>query len=196
MIIHHIIPSEDITIYLQQLPRHYSGELFPLSDKDRSQLNKFKNRQRKREFLAVRHLLYQVGLGNSLTYNQKKPQLKNSGYNISISHCKTHATIAISQSPVGIDLEIPGNRIKKTAGKFLTHKEKQLANDDIRMLTLFWSAKESVYKINNNLKNFKQQMQIVGHDADNNYISVESKNEHYNCFYKDMSDVLLSWCVK
>lgn len=195
MIIHHIIPSEDITIYLQELPRHYTGETISLSEKDKKHIDKLRNPQRKREFLAIRHLLHQVGLDNNLTYDKKRPQLKNSGYNISISHCKTHAAIALSQLPVGIDLEIPGNRIRKAAGKFLSHSEKQMASDDIRLLTLFWSAKESIFKINNHLSNFKQQMKVTAHDADKQYIGVDSKNKHYSCFYKNMSDVLVTWCV-
>ncbi|MGC9330379.1 MAG: 4'-phosphopantetheinyl transferase family protein [Bacteroidales bacterium] len=196
MIIHHIIPSEDITIYLQELPRQYSDIPFPLLEKDAKQLGKLKNPGRKREFLAVRHLLHQVGLDNNLTYDKKRPQLKNSGYNISISHCKTHAAIALSQLPVGVDLEIPGNRIRKTAGKFLSHSEKKMAADDISRLTLFWSAKECVYKINNKLSNFKQQMEITAYDADKRYIGIDSKNKHYSCFYKDLSDVLVTWCVE
>ncbi|MFO7790365.1 MAG: 4'-phosphopantetheinyl transferase family protein [Bacteroidota bacterium] len=196
MIIHHIIPSEDITIYMQKLPQPHHAATIPLSEQEEKKLRSLKNNQRKREFLAIRNLLYQAGFDGSLIYNKKQPQLKNSAYNISISHCKTHAALAISQYPVGIDLEIPANRIRKTAGKFLSNKEIKLADNDTRNLTLFWSAKESIFKINNNLSNFRKHLNIIAHDTNNNYISVECSDHHRSCFYKDMMDVLVTWCIE
>jgi 4'-phosphopantetheinyl transferase EntD len=195
MTFHHIIPSEDITIYVQELPQLHHAEHIPMTDKEKQKLKSIKSPSRKREFLAVRSLLHQTGLKGQLSYKNKRPILKDSAYKVSISHCKTHAALAISQNNVGVDVEIPGNRIKKTINKFLNPDEHKLAGNDPFHLTLFWSAKESMYKINKQLKHFKKDMRITAIDRDKAYIGAECKDKHRSCFYKDLGEVVLTWCV-
>ncbi|MFO7878759.1 MAG: 4'-phosphopantetheinyl transferase family protein [Bacteroidota bacterium] len=195
MVIHHIIPSEDITIYLLELPHLSSVDSISLTKEEKQKLNSLKSPSRKREYLAVRSLLHHTGLKGKLIYKNKRPKLKDSPYKISLSHCKTHAALALSQQEVGVDVETPGNRIRKTVGKFLGKDETQMAGNDIHKLTLFWSAKESIYKINNRLNNFKRDMRITALDMDKQYIGVECKDKHRSCFFKDMSDVIVTWCV-
>lgn len=82
----------------------------------------------------------------------RKPFLPGEQYHFSISHCGDYAAALVSKDRrVGVDIEIPVEKIGRLAGKFLNEEEKKIANidgtaSDHQLLTLLWSAKESVFK--------------------------------------------------
>src|SRR6185436_19883521 len=82
----------------------------------------------------------------------RKPYLPNEQYHFSISHCGDFAAAIVSKDKrVGIDIEIPVEKIGKIAEKFISKEEKdffkvQFLAPDFQLLTLLWSSKESVYK--------------------------------------------------
>lgn len=193
MIIHHFIPSDKITLYLQELPYLKKASNIILTKEEKQQLNSIKNPNRKREYLAVRSLLYNAGLNNQLQYKNRKPILAKSDHNISISHCKTHSVIAISQFPVGVDIEIASERVRKPAKRILSKKEKEISKNEISNLTVFWSCKEAIYKINNDLKNFTSDMMIIEHDKSAKIIKVKCKDRTRICHYKNINDLYITW---
>lgn len=78
----------------------------------------------------------------------RKPFLPDEQYHFSISHCGDYAAAIVSRDRrVGIDIEIPVEKIIRIRDKFL-HKEEIIHYPvpDIQSLTLFWSAKEAVFK--------------------------------------------------
>ena len=90
-----------------------------------------------------------------LIADTRKPYLKDEAFHFSISHCGDYAAAIISkESRVGIDVEIPVEKILKIENKFLSEVEKRvfiapgsrLPTPDSRLSTLLWSAKESVFK--------------------------------------------------
>lgn len=83
----------------------------------------------------------------------KKPWLLNGAFHFSISHCGNFAAAIISKNKlVGIDVELVTPKIELVKGKFLSEEELNLANNfptpeqHQKLLTLFWSTKEAVYK--------------------------------------------------
>ncbi|MES1225048.1 MAG: 4'-phosphopantetheinyl transferase superfamily protein, partial [Bacteroidota bacterium] len=78
----------------------------------------------------------------------RKPFLSNEAYHFSISHCGDYAAAIVSKNNrVGIDIEIQTPKIERISEKFLSKEEQLLLqNADFQLLTLFWSAKESVFK--------------------------------------------------
>ena len=78
----------------------------------------------------------------------RKPFLPNEEYHFSISHCGDYAAAIISKDKrVGIDIEIQTEKIEKISGKFLSATEHSLLPaTNSQFLTLYWSAKESVFK--------------------------------------------------
>lgn len=82
----------------------------------------------------------------------RKPFLPNEQYHFSISHCGDYAAAIVSKNKrVGVDIEIPTDKIFRIKDKFLGDKEKsqwqdQLTTPDSRPLTLLWSCKEAVFK--------------------------------------------------
>lgn len=94
----------------------------------------------------------------------RKPFLSNEAYHFSISHCADYAAAIVSiDQRVGIDVELTTSKMERIAPKFLHPDERQLLEDTKALLhsrftdhplnkdqwllhTLFWSAKEAVYK--------------------------------------------------
>ncbi len=89
----------------------------------------------------------------------KKPLLTNEKFHFSISHCGDYAAAIISENQTaGIDVEMVTPKIEFIKTKFLNESELALLDrkenidgtrlilTDHQTITLFWSAKESVYK--------------------------------------------------
>lgn len=123
-----------------------------LSEDDFVLLHNFTNDKRKREFLAIRHLLKKiVGNNQKITYNKLgQPLLCNSSQQISISHSTTLATIILSNKPVGIDVEELTRNVEKVSSRFLSSEEltwtNQTSNSHFTRL-ICWCAKEAIYKL-------------------------------------------------
>ena len=78
----------------------------------------------------------------------RKPFLQGEKYHFSISHCGDFAAAIVSRdSRVGIDIELPVEKIIRVKEKFLTKEEIDHFGDiDVNQLTTCWSAKEAVFK--------------------------------------------------
>ncbi len=82
----------------------------------------------------------------------RKPFLPDERYHFSISHCGDYAAAIVSRTHrVGVDVEETEDRILRIKDKFLSATEQShfipdQFNPDFRLLTLLWSAKESVFK--------------------------------------------------
>lgn len=96
----------------------------------------------------------------------KKPLLPDNEFHFSISHCGDFAAAIISKYAVGIDVELITPKVVKLKNKFLDQGEfdiisKNFQVPQIQLLTLFWSAKESIFKWYGKGKvDFKQNIQI------------------------------------
>lgn len=85
----------------------------------------------------------------------RKPYLPDEQYHFSISHCGHYAAaITSSTHRVGIDIEIPSEKVLRIAPKFLNRREHELIKQTgsteqlLQMTTLFWSCKEALFKWN------------------------------------------------
>jgi phosphopantetheinyl transferase len=85
----------------------------------------------------------------------KKPLLRNGELHFSISHCGDYAAVIVSKNEqVGIDVELITPKIELVKDKFLTEYELKLSATipdesnamNYKVLTLFWSSKEAIYK--------------------------------------------------
>lgn len=103
-----------------------------------------------RGFMSIRQLLAIAGYTDlDLSYNEfGKPFLKDKTH-ISITHSFEFSAIILSSEPVGIDVEKQREKIQKIAHKFVNNEQTYLQDKprNIRMLTVIWGAKESLYKI-------------------------------------------------
>jgi phosphopantetheinyl transferase len=135
----------------------------------------------------------------------RKPFLPNEEFHFSISHCGDFAAAIVSTSKrVGIDIEIPVEKIATIKHKFLTAKEHEIFNliepgkDRIPLATLLWSAKESVFKwYGNGGVDFRKQIQLLkqheGNDTIDCYFS--KNNSELIIHYRQFEHLVLAWVV-
>lgn len=155
-----------------------------------SYLLQISNHQKQLEFLSSRYLVQHI-LGNTaLQYLKKqangKPFFENDKKSVSISHSSTHAAVLISESAnCGVDVETIHPRVNKIASRFLSEEERNLANGDIdtELFTLFWSAKETVFKwyAEGNLS-FSQQILLQP-----NFVLAEKGQLHYKLLLPEVT---------
>ena len=97
----------------------------------------------------------------------RKPFLPNEECHFSISHCGDYAAVIVSRNNrVGIDIELVTPKIERIKYKFLSEYELDLhPAADKKLLTLFWSAKEAVFKwYGNGEVDFKKHINIIHAD--------------------------------
>jgi phosphopantetheinyl transferase len=135
----------------------------------------------------------------------RKPFLPDEQYHFSISHCGDYAAAIVSKDKrVGIDIEIPTEKISKIMYKFLSAKEHeqfhliQPDKDRIPFSTLLWSAKESVFKwYGNGGVDFRKEIQLKKH-----YEGIETvdcffskDNTELSVHYRQFDHLVLAWVV-
>lgn len=133
------------------------------------------------QHLAGRYLLQYLFPGfpytEILIADTRKPYLPNEQFHFSISHCGNYAAALVSTTHrVGIDIEIPTQKIERVAHKFIHESEKHFlstVNKNLpsishqplpinhQLLTIIWSSKEAIFKwYSASGVNFKEHMQL------------------------------------
>lgn len=106
---------------------------------------------KKLESMAARFCLHQLSSEFDrliLVQNDRnRPFFQHSDWHISLTHSYPYVAAACSRKyRIGVDIEKPGRNIEKIAPRFLSPTELEKWNESSNLLTLAWSAKESVYK--------------------------------------------------
>jgi phosphopantetheinyl transferase len=106
-----------------------------------------KSETRLKQWLAIRLLLHEFYPNAMINYNEfGKPFLLNK-VEISISHTGNYAVLALNTSKkCGIDIEKISSKVERIKHKFLNVQELEIAKT-LEELTLFWCAKEALYKL-------------------------------------------------
>ena len=76
-----------------------------------------------------------------------KPFLPDLEWDISISHTEGYAVIMLGKGKLGVDVQHYKPNVMKVRDRFLDGSEQEMALD-IETTTLFWAAKEAIYKYN------------------------------------------------
>ena len=135
----------------------------------------------------------------------RKPFLPNEEFHFSISHCGDFAAAIVSTNKrVGIDIEIPVEKIAVIKHKFLTAKEHEIFNliepreDRLQQATLLWSAKESVFKwYGNGGVDFRKEIQLQKQDIANETIDClfAKNNAQLDVYYRQLDHLVLAWVI-
>ncbi len=110
------------------------------------QVSCFKSPVRRLEYLSVRHIMFNMlgGIKKVFHNSNGKPYLLE-GPNISISHTKGYAAVALSENlNVAIDMEYRSERVCRIASRFLRDDETPTSTEE---KLLCWCAKETLYKL-------------------------------------------------
>ncbi len=146
------------------------------------------------QHLAGRYLLPTLfddfPLEEILIADTRKPFLEDEKYHFSISHCGNYAAaIASRQNRVGIDIELVTPRLKTISPKFLNEDEKKylrqwehLSALHLELVTIMWSAKESIFKwYGNGEVDFSDQIRLQPLD---DVLSIPGKGKMNGSFLK------------
>ncbi len=170
-----------------------------------SQGQSLKTDKRKKEFLSSRILLkLLIKDCPKVEYdNFGAPFILNSDEKISISHSGIYVVVAKSESRVGIDIEQISEKLARTKHKYSSEKELSFIdkNQELFHLALYWSAKESVYKlVGNEALIFDTDMQIgafIPKKESHFSLKLESKMMHKSLLinYQKILNYVFTYCV-
>ncbi len=140
----------------------------------------------------------------------RKPFLPDEQYHFSISHCGDYAAAIVSKNQrVGIDIEIPVEKISRIMYKYLSAKEHELFNlipgtetnqavMNVEEPTLLWSAKEAVFKwYGNGGVDFRRQIQLLKKDeltSTINCLFVKNQSD-LMVYYRLFDGLVLAWVI-
>ncbi len=168
------------------------------------------------QHLAGRYLLPYLNsdfpLEEILIADTRKPFLPDEKYHFSISHCANYAAvIASSNERVGVDIELVSPTVEKISHKFLNEHEREILSDwahlprlYLQLLTVFWSAKEAVYKwYGEGLVDFRRHICMTGDRIIINpdetlrlpFIFCKTGIEKVQVEVKLFGDLVLAWLI-
>ncbi len=183
-------------------------ELSSLSVSDRQSFTRFTSERRKKEFLATRILLDKLDKKkHQIIYDEEsgKPSLKNSLINISISHSADFVTVMLSEKRIGIDIEQTTRNIDRVATRFLHPDEQKFISalhDQQKAKTLFWAAKEAIFKCTDVQGiEFNEQIIITPFELSDEgsfsgYFKQIEKKINYRLYYSFLVNNVLVFCVE
>jgi 4'-phosphopantetheinyl transferase len=129
-------------------------EMLQPANPDWEQLRQISHEHKRLEWLAsrltARKLLESIGVEyHGIDKNtNNKPSLRDCPFHISLSHTGQYGAAILHQTQkVGIDIEYTKEKIQKIKHKFLSFKELNEAGHTLEELTVYWCAKEALYKI-------------------------------------------------
>lgn len=118
---------------------------------DLARLDSFSYEHRKKEWLVSRILADELLGGNAeIVYDeQSKPFLGNGKKHVSLSHSHDILAVIIDEKETGIDVEQIKPNVLRIKEKFMSEEELKAIEKGHReeKLTLYWCAKESLYKL-------------------------------------------------
>ena len=134
----------------------------------------------------------------------RKPFLPDERYHFSISHSGDYAAAIVSSTHrVGVDVEETEDRILRIKDKYLSREEQQLfitdpSNPDFRLLTLLWSAKESVFKwYGAGEVDFRKEIRLSTLDSSTNTLCCDfgKSGDALLVNYRLFDGLVLSWVI-
>lgn len=173
---------------------HYWGDRF----------SAFTSDARKLEFLAVRLLLKELcGEEKEIAYYPSgRPYLKDGSANISISHTKGFVAVALhSTQLIGVDIEYYSSRVERIERRFIRADESLNLpdRDRTRALLIYWSAKESAFKLlDEEGVDWRDHLQVHPFQLaeKGSFQLTEYKTENqfiYQMYYWSRPDFVLTW---
>lgn len=202
--IKHINPHTILGIWQTDEPADILISMLP-TYVDASQIEQV-HPKRKKEWLASRVLIYKLLAHFTsaptvlLKDENGKPYFKDLDLHISISH-SPHLAVAIlsDKYEVGIDIELISQKALRIGDKFLSDAEKEFTDRNEERTCLYWSAKETLYKLYSRKQLiFKDNLILYPHQA-YNMLNGEIKTANFSKLYQIQCDTLqnhvLTYCI-
>ncbi len=186
---------------IEELLNYFPDHLRP---KASHYIDTVRSGQRSIEWLSTRAMLF-VLLGKEKSiknYPDGRPYLSDHSHLISISHTKSYAALLLHDSlPIGIDIEMRSERIKKIASKFISDKEYIDPSNKVIHQLLHWSAKETLFKrLNLREIDFREHLHIhhftpLDKGTINATESKTNLSRTFEIHYEVHDDYVLTWTI-
>ncbi|MFD2513784.1 4'-phosphopantetheinyl transferase superfamily protein [Pontibacter locisalis] len=162
--------------------------------------------KREREWIASRVLVYEL-LKNFtaeqliLQRNEHgKPYFPDASLHISITHSPQLAAVIISEKyEVGIDIELITQKALRVADKFLSEAEKRYTAENEQETCLFWSAKETLYKLYSRKQLIFKENLAIRPTPEHNVLQGQIKTGFFDKLYQIHHDQIqnhvLTYCI-
>ena len=157
------------------------------------------NERGKKNFLATRLLLKQLGYAPSALYYDAngKPFLADDKH-ISISHSFDKVAVIISSNKgVGVDIEKKRDKIVNIAYKFTQwnyHTTTFSYENIIQKLIMIWCAKEVGFKAHGNPDITLNDIKVRDFFPNDTYTEIKVEAATYKVFFKCIEDFVLAYC--
>lgn len=166
----------------------------------------FKAETRTKEWLAARILAY--SLLAKLTSEQVmitrqetgQPVCTAGNFQVSLTHSGPWVGALVSGCcGVGIDIEMRGNKVEKLIPRFLNDAELAATAGDVAKMHLYWSAKETLYKIYSQKKLlFKENLLLQDFDRQpsgqfTGTVQTDNMHQTYDVLYEVAPDYVLTY---
>ncbi|WP_255070330.1 4'-phosphopantetheinyl transferase superfamily protein [Lacihabitans sp. LS3-19] len=133
---------------------------------DLSILEAINHDAKKREYLAGKNAIMKMCESQGLPFlgiykdEHGKPFLKDNPFEISLTHTLEYIGVVFSKKcPVGIDIEKPRPQIMRILKRLFSEAEVEEVNENVDKATIYWSAKEALYKLYGKRKvDFKENL--------------------------------------
>ncbi|WP_153801019.1 4'-phosphopantetheinyl transferase family protein [Foetidibacter luteolus] len=206
---HNINDTTRLGIWYIDEPEEFFAEKVPLQ---RGISHPHKRLQHLAGRYLLKHLFPDFPYHEILIADTRKPYLPYEQYHFSISHCGNYAAAVVSSSQrVGIDIEIPSDKVARIQHKFLDVKERSFVQEYVKsglefnaqLLTVLWSCKEAIFKwYSLGEVDFKKHIQLNGpvtiredENVELPFIFCKHETETLQVNAHVFSDIVLSWVV-
>lgn len=167
--------------------------------------NGMKSESHKKGFLAVRMLLQYCGYTDyDLIYDESGKPFLIDGKFISITHSFDFSVISIGTETLGIDIELKRDKVLRIANKFSAENFMTLDLETslkIKLYTIIWGAKESIFKIVNEPGiSFLDHIEVKSFDFKENQTSAvlnwKNKSEDFLIYFKEIENYVLVYACR
>lgn len=174
----------------------YASAMSTATAEDREEaMRRFSGEVRRAEWLTWRGVVRQE-LGSNVTIEYDPtgaPIIRNTPLPIyiSVSHCRSHVAVVVSDAPCGVDIEWSRRNFERTASRYLSLNERMMefTYPDL-MAGAAWCAKEATYKYHCSrgvqYPDFLRDLRIVECNIAQGHMKVAAGNE-------PAVDVALRW---
>ncbi|MEY4926652.1 MAG: hypothetical protein RI894_1088 [Bacteroidota bacterium] len=184
--------QEDAAFFLENLPA-----TFLKFEKEYVQIT---HNKIKLQWLASRYLWYKIAGEQADFCLEKsafgKPFLKNSPLQYSISHSGDFVAIVEAAAPCGIDIQMATDTIDRIAHRIMHENDWRELEKHSLDTTLFWSAKEAIFKAWEKGGLAGKNIRLHGFDkpseAHGSVVLQEKKQKEYALFYEKTPEFTLA----
>ncbi|MGB1217877.1 MAG: 4'-phosphopantetheinyl transferase family protein, partial [Saprospiraceae bacterium] len=165
--------------------------------------------KRQMEWMAGRLLLHKMSgrktRGECTKDEFGKPFLKDSEYDISLSHSGRFAAVIATPFPCGIDIQKIVPKLKRIENKFMTKADLSTLSTEFYMehLHVYWGAKEAIYKAYGKKKlEFKEHILLDSFEYDvtfgkcKGYVRKESVRMDFDIHYRKIENYILVYAIE